>query len=144
MIVFAGCSPGDLAVTFRSPASAPLCRMALITGGNSGIGLATAHLFLAEGARVAITGRNQKTLDAAVAELGNGLLAIQADVKDLQATERTVATTVGKFGNLDAVFPNAGIPAATPIDQPSLASFQKNIPSTLTTALSTVHHPHAH
>jgi len=52
---------------------------AVITGGNSGIGLATARL-LEEGARVAITRRSQKTLDAAVAELGHGLLAIQADV----------------------------------------------------------------
>ena len=49
-------------------------KTALITGGNSGIGFATARLFLAEGASVAITGRNQKTLDAAIAELGNGLL----------------------------------------------------------------------
>src|SRR5260370_42286872 len=144
MIVFAGCSPGELAVTFRSPASAPLCRMALITGGNSGIGLATAHLFLAEGARVAITGRNQKTLDAAVAELGNGLLAIQADVKDLQATERTVATTVGKFGKLDVVFANAGIPGATPIGQTSLASFEEIIRTNLTAVFFTVQATSAH
>ncbi len=144
MIVFAGCSPGELAVTFRSPASAPLCRMALITGGNSGIGLATARLFLAEGARVAITGRNQKTLDAAVAELGNGLLAIQADMKDLQATERTVATTVGKFGKLDVVFANAGIPGATPIGQTSLASFEEIIRTNLTAVFFTVQATSAH
>jgi NAD(P)-dependent dehydrogenase (short-subunit alcohol dehydrogenase family) len=57
-------------------------KTALITGGN---GLATARLFLAEGARVAITGRNQKTLDAAAAELGNGVLATRADVTDVKA-----------------------------------------------------------
>ena len=62
-------------------------KTALITGGNSGIGLATARLFLAEGARVAITGRNQKSLDAAASDLGSGLLAIQADVTDIEATE---------------------------------------------------------
>src|SRR5258708_24440556 len=138
MIVFAGCSPGNLAATVGPAASAPLCRMALITGGNSGIGLATAGLFLAEGAQVAITGRNQKTLDAAVAELGNGLLAIQADVTDLEATERAVATTVTKFGKLDILFANAGIPGATPIGQTSLASFEEIIRTNLTAVFFTV------
>src|SRR5882757_9073703 len=84
-------------------------KTALITGGNSGIGLAAARLFLAEGACVAITGRNQKTLDAAVAELGHDVLAIQVDVMDIGATERAVATIVAKFGRVDIVFANAGI-----------------------------------
>ena len=89
-------------------------KTALITGGNSGIGLATARLFAAEGARVAITGRNQKTLDAAVAGLGHDVLAIQADVTDIAATERAVAKLVARFGKLDIVFANAGIPAPHP------------------------------
>jgi NAD(P)-dependent dehydrogenase (short-subunit alcohol dehydrogenase family) len=55
-------------------------KRALITGGNSGIGLATARLFVAEGARVAITGRDQKTLDEAVAELGSNARGYRADV----------------------------------------------------------------
>jgi NAD(P)-dependent dehydrogenase (short-subunit alcohol dehydrogenase family) len=88
-------------------------KTALITGGNSGIGLATARLFLAEGARVAITGRNRKTLDATVAQLGPGLLAIEADVTDIEATERAVAKTVEKFGRLDIIFANAGIAVVT-------------------------------
>src|SRR6266852_6117282 len=85
-------------------------KTALITGGNSGIGLATARLFVAEGARVAITGRNSKTLDSAVVELGHDVLAIQADVTDIEATERAVAKLVARFGKLDIVFANAGIP----------------------------------
>ena len=60
-------------------------KTALITGGNSGIGLATARLFLAEGARVAIVGRNKKTLDAAAEMLGADVLAIQADVTDVES-----------------------------------------------------------
>src|SRR5580704_2760994 len=100
----------------RSPHRTPNMKLkaktALITGGNSGIGLATARLFVAEGARVAITGRNRKTLDAAIKELGNGALAMQADVTKVEEIERAVAAAVQKFGKLDIVFANAGIPGA--------------------------------
>ena len=65
-------------------------KVAWIAGGNSGIGFATARLFVTEGARVAITGRNPKTLQAAAKELGDNVLALQADVTDLEATERAV------------------------------------------------------
>src|SRR6266446_10015432 len=65
-------------------------KTALITGGNSGIGLATARLFLAEGAHVAITGRNRKTLDTASGELGKGVLAVQADVTKVEEVEGAV------------------------------------------------------
>jgi NAD(P)-dependent dehydrogenase (short-subunit alcohol dehydrogenase family) len=116
----------------------------LITGGNSGIGLATARLFLAEGARVAITGRNQNTLDAAAAELGNGVLAIQADVTDVEAIERAVATAVKTFGTLDIVFANAGIGAATPIGQTFLADFEQIIRTNLTAVFFTVQAAAAH
>lgn len=119
-------------------------KTALITGGNSGIGLATARLFLAEGARVAIAGRNQKTLDAAAAELGNGVLAIQADVTDVEATERAVAAAVHTFGKLDIVFANAGIAAATPIGQTSLADFEQIIRTNLTAVFFTVQAAAAH
>jgi NAD(P)-dependent dehydrogenase (short-subunit alcohol dehydrogenase family) len=61
-------------------------KVALITGGNSGIGFATARLFVAEGARVAITGRNPKTLEQAADELGKSVLAFQADAADIEAT----------------------------------------------------------
>jgi NAD(P)-dependent dehydrogenase (short-subunit alcohol dehydrogenase family) len=119
-------------------------KTALITGGNSGIGLATARLFLAEGARVAITGRNQKSLDAAASELGKGILAIQADVTDIEAIERAVAKAVEQFGKLDIVFANAGIAGATPVGQTSLASFDEIIRINLTGVFFTVQASAAH
>ena len=63
-------------------------KTALITGGNSGIGFATAKLFVAEGARVIITGRNQATLDAAAKELGPNAFAVVADANDVVAARR--------------------------------------------------------
>lgn len=119
-------------------------KTALITGGNSGIGLATARLFQAEGARVAITGRNQKTLDSAAEVLGNGALAIQADVTNVEQMERTVAAVVKRFGKLDIVFANAGIPGPTPVGQTSLASFEEIIRTNLTAVFFTVQAATAH
>jgi NAD(P)-dependent dehydrogenase (short-subunit alcohol dehydrogenase family) len=72
-------------------------KTALITGGNSGIGLATARLFVAEGARVAITGRDKTTLDAALKQLGGEQLAFQADVLDAKAREKVFATVENEF-----------------------------------------------
>jgi len=89
-------------------------KTALITGGNSGIGLATARLFVAEGAKVIITGRNQETLRAAAKELGPNALAVVADATDVAATEAAIRQGVEKFGKLDIVFANAGIPGAHP------------------------------
>jgi NAD(P)-dependent dehydrogenase (short-subunit alcohol dehydrogenase family) len=113
-------------------------KTALITGGNSGIGLATARLLLAEGARVAIVGRNKKTLDAAAEMLGSDVLAIQADVTDVEATEHAVATTAERFGKLDVVFANAGIAGASPLGQTSLAAFEQIIRTNLTAVFFTV------
>src|SRR5271170_6187219 len=107
-------------------------KTAFITGGNSGIGLATARLFVAEGARVAITGRNQATLAAAAAELGPNVIAIQADTSDIEATEKAVAKAVEKFGNLDIVFANAGIGGSTPIGGTTLETFENVIKTNLT------------
>src|ERR1700681_1517402 len=104
-------------------------KTACITGGNSGIGLATARLFVAEGARVAITGRNQATLEAAAKELGPNALAIVADATDIAATEQAIRQAVEKFGKLDIVFANAGIPGNTPIGGTRLPAWSSVSPT---------------
>ncbi len=113
-------------------------KTALITGGNSGIGLATARLFIAEGARVAITGRNQATLDAAARELGPRLLAVNADVSEVAAIEAAVAAAVRDFGALDIVFANAGIAGPTPLGTTPLAAFERILRTNLTGVFLTV------
>jgi NAD(P)-dependent dehydrogenase (short-subunit alcohol dehydrogenase family) len=100
-------------------------KVALITGGNSGIGLATAKRFLEEGANVAITGRNEKTLETAVQELGPGVLVMKADVTDRKAMKKAIATTVEQFGNLDILFANAGIGPLTPLGSTSVEVFEE-------------------
>jgi NAD(P)-dependent dehydrogenase (short-subunit alcohol dehydrogenase family) len=90
-------------------------KTAVVTGGNSGIGLATAKRFLEEGARVAISGRNQKTLDEAVKTLGHGVLAVQADTAKLGETEKFLAKVVQKFGKIDVLFVNAGVAKFAPL-----------------------------
>src|ERR1700731_4429635 len=113
-------------------------KTALITGGNSGIGLATARLFVAEGARVAITGRNRETLETAAKELGPNALAIVADATDIAATEKAVAQAAEKFGKLDIVFANAGISANTPVGGTSLATFESVLKTNITAVFFTV------
>jgi len=113
-------------------------KVALITRGNSGIGFATARLFVAEGARVAITGRNPKTLQQAAKELGDGVLALQADVTDIEATERAVDRVVKQFGNLDIVFANAGFHEITPVGQTSVEQFERIIRANLTGVFFTI------
>src|SRR5689334_18150353 len=92
-------------------------KTALITGGSSGIGLATARLFVAEGARVAITGRNQPSLDAAVHELGPNALPIRVDLREISSIDRAIADVVAAFGSLDVLFANAGIARPTPVGE---------------------------
>src|SRR5260370_10512115 len=80
----------------------------LITGGNSGIGLAAAQEFDREGARVAICGLNERTLQATKKTLGAGSLAVRADVSNLPDLDAMFATIKREFGHLDAVLVNAG------------------------------------
>src|ERR1700692_2026881 len=113
-------------------------KTAFITGGNSGIGLATAKLFVAEGAKVAITGRDQGKLEAAARERGPNALAIVADATDGAATEKAVAKAVEKFGKLDIVFANAGIGANTPIGGTTLETFESVLKTNITAVFFTV------
>jgi NAD(P)-dependent dehydrogenase (short-subunit alcohol dehydrogenase family) len=113
-------------------------KTALITGGNSGIGFATAKLFVAEGAKVVITGRNQATLDAAARELGPNALAIVADATDIAATEAAIGKGAEKFGKYDIVFANAGIAGGTPLGSATVEAFEKVISTNLTSVFFTV------
>jgi NAD(P)-dependent dehydrogenase (short-subunit alcohol dehydrogenase family) len=93
---------------------------------------------LAHGARVAITGRDQSKLDAAVAELGGDVLAIKADVNQLADIDAVVKAVSEKFGSLDVVFANAGISGPTPLGQTTLEAFETILRTNLTSVFFTV------
>src|SRR5438034_11637202 len=84
-------------------------KIALITGGNSGIGLATAKQFVKEGAFVFITGRRQQELDTAVKEIGRSVTAVQSDVSKMEDLDRLFGQIKREKGKLDILFANAGI-----------------------------------
>jgi NAD(P)-dependent dehydrogenase (short-subunit alcohol dehydrogenase family) len=90
-------------------------KVAVVTGGNSGIGLATAKRFHEEGARVVISGRSQKTLDEAVKTIGKDVIAVQADVSIAKDLDRLYATVSQKLGKIDILFANAGIYKFAPL-----------------------------
>ncbi|QGM45972.1 glucose 1-dehydrogenase [Methylocystis heyeri] len=100
-------------------------RIAIVTGGNSGIGLAAAKLFAAEGAQVVITGRRKAELDAARTEIGHGALAIQGDVSQLDDLDRLYAEVKQKFGRVDVLFANAGLVELAPLEGVTEAHFDK-------------------
>lgn len=90
-------------------------KVAVVIGGNSGIGLAAAQAFAAEGARVVITGRDPTTLDAAAASIGCGTIALRADVADVAATGRVMQTVAQSHGRIDALLVNAGVGTFAPV-----------------------------
>jgi NAD(P)-dependent dehydrogenase (short-subunit alcohol dehydrogenase family) len=92
-------------------------KTAVITGGNSGIGLATAKELAANGAKVVIAGRDQKTLDEAVAAIGENAFAVKADVSKLSDIENLFKKAGDKFGKIDILFVNAGIAKFAPLEQ---------------------------
>ena len=98
-------------------------KTAVITGGNSGIGLAAAKRFVAEGAKVFITGRRQEELDKAVEAIGGGVTAVQGDVSRLDDLDRLIATVRAERGRVDVLFANAGLGAMAPIGAITEASF---------------------
>lgn len=89
----------------------------VVTGGNSGIGLATARAFADEGAQVAIVGRNPETLAAARDAIGSGAIAIQADMSSLAEIGRAMGEVHAAFGTVDVLFANAGTGAMIPFEQ---------------------------
>jgi NAD(P)-dependent dehydrogenase (short-subunit alcohol dehydrogenase family) len=113
-------------------------KRALVTGGNSGIGLATARLFIAEGAQVAITGRDQATLDEAVAELGPNARGHRADVTVAEDRKQLFAELSRDFGKLDIVFANAGIAGRTPAGSTDEGVFENIVRINLSGAFFTV------
>src|ERR1700740_1481246 len=112
-------------------------KVALVTGGSSGLGLATAKLFVAEGAHVFITGRRQPELDNAVKEMGGSVTAVRGDVSNLADLDQLFATIKQQKGRLDILFANAGGGAFAPLGEITEAQFDKyfgiNVKGTLFT-----------
>ena len=100
-------------------------KVAVITGGNSGIGLATAKRFVAEGAYVFITGRRQNELDTAVSEIGQNVTDVQGDVSNLVDLDRLYSVVKQQRGHIDILFANAGLGEFVTLGQISEAHFDK-------------------
>lgn len=113
-------------------------KVAVITGGNSGIGLATAKRFVAEGAEIFITGRRPEELDRAVETIGSGVTAVQGDVSCLDDLDRLFATVRAKSGRIDVLFANAGLGKLAPLGTIDEASFDLSFDVNVKGALFTV------
>jgi NAD(P)-dependent dehydrogenase (short-subunit alcohol dehydrogenase family) len=113
-------------------------KVALVTGANSGIGLAIAKRFAAEGARVVLAGRRQPELDAAAAEIGPAALAVRTDVANLEELERLVTTIEDRYQRLDIVVANAGGGSFAPLGQITEEHFDATFDTNVKGAVFTV------
>lgn len=100
-------------------------KVAIITGATSGMGLDTAKLFLAEGAKVVLTGRNQEKLDALKNELTGDFLLVKAEASSVRDSKALIKQTVDTFGKIDILFLNAGVFKALPLGQLSEKHFDE-------------------
>ena len=113
-------------------------KVAVVTGGNSGIGLATAKRFVAEGAYVFITGRRQAQLDAAVKDIGNNVSGVQGDVANLVDLDKLYAAVKVKKGRIDILFANAGSAELAPLGEITEEHFDKTFNTNVKGLLFTV------
>ena len=113
-------------------------KIAVVTGGNSGIGLATAQRLAAEGAHVFITGRRQSELDAAVKLIGKNVTAVQGDVANLADLDRLYATVKQQKGRIDILFANAGLGDFAPLGSITEAHYDKTFDVNVKGVLFTV------
>jgi len=113
-------------------------KVAVITGGNSGIGLATARAFAREGAKVAITGRSDATLKAAQRELGPDVLVLKADSSQVPEIAKAMDRIKERFGRIDALFVNAGVGKFVPFEDVTEALFDETMATNLKGAFFTV------
>src|SRR6478672_5944879 len=113
-------------------------KVAVVTGGNSGIGLATAKRFQEEGAKVAISGRSKKTLGEAVKTIGNGVLAVQADVSKLAELDKLYKEVSEKLGKIDVLFVNAGVAKFASISDTSESTYDEQFDINIKGAFFTI------
>lgn len=113
-------------------------KVAVITGGNSGIGLATAKEFSCRGAKVVISGRDEETLAQAAATIGGDTLAVRADVSRLADLDKLFARTRDRFGTIDVLFVNAGVARFAPFEQITEAIYDEILGTNVKGAFFTV------
>jgi NAD(P)-dependent dehydrogenase (short-subunit alcohol dehydrogenase family) len=113
-------------------------KVAVVTGGNSGIGLATARAFAREGAKLAITGRSDTTLNAAQKELGPEVLVVKADMSRVSEIAASMAQIKERFGRIDALFVNAGVGRFVPFEEVTEEFFDETMATNLKGAFFTI------